>query len=66
MILKVDLDNFVAESEHDSVLGSHPLLHIDLSLPIVIQTIFFPCDLCLLGIVLKVRSEVLKEGDFLL
>lgn len=29
VILEVHLDNLVAESEHDSMLGPHPLLHVD-------------------------------------
>lgn len=29
MVLEVDLDNLVAQTEHDRVLRSHPLLHID-------------------------------------
>ena len=29
MILEVNLNNLVAEPEHDSMLGSHPFLYID-------------------------------------
>jgi len=29
MILEVNLDNLIGETEHDRVLGSHPLLHVD-------------------------------------
>jgi hypothetical protein len=29
MVLEVDLDHFIAESEHYSMSGSHPLLDID-------------------------------------
>ena len=28
MVLEIDLDDLVAQSEHDSVLSSHPLLHV--------------------------------------
>jgi hypothetical protein len=29
VVLKAHLDYLVAEAEHDGMLGSHPLLHID-------------------------------------
>jgi hypothetical protein len=29
VILEIDLDNLVAQSKHNSVLGSHPFLHIN-------------------------------------
>ena len=29
MVLEVNLDNFVAEAEHDGVTGAHPFLHVD-------------------------------------
>ena len=29
VILEVDLHNFVAQTEHDGVLGPHPLLHVN-------------------------------------
>ena len=29
VVLEVNLDNFVAETEHDGVASTHPLLHVD-------------------------------------
>lgn len=28
MVLEVNLDDFVAEAEHDGVTGAHPFLHV--------------------------------------
>lgn len=30
MVLEVHLHNFITESEHDGMLGPHPLLHVHL------------------------------------
>lgn len=79
MVLKAHLDYFVAEAEHDGMLGSHPLLHIDYVL--TAQT----CDLCALAVVdvsrlaarwpslhaayfisFKVGPEMLEQGHLLL
>ena len=29
VVLEVDLNDFVAETEHDGMAGPHPLLHVD-------------------------------------
>ena len=29
MVLEVDLNDFIAEAEHDGVPRPHPLLHVD-------------------------------------
>lgn len=31
MVLEIDLDNFVAQSEHSRMISAHPLLDIDTS-----------------------------------
>lgn len=69
MVLEVNLDDLIRESEHDSMPCSHPLLNVneifDLS---ILWTIFR-----VLGhqsfwsvVAFEIAPEVLKEGDFLL
>lgn len=67
MILKVDLNNLVAKSEHNSVFGSHPLFNVDLALAIIFQSIpLLASYLSLLSIVFEVGSEMLEKSHFLL
>ena len=61
-VVKEDhLDNLVAQSEDDSVLGSHPLLHQNRVLSILNNLRFI-----LFHIALKITLEVLHQSDFLL
>lgn len=60
MILEVDLDNFVGESEHDCVFGAHPLLDVDRAAGGRRSLLFL-----VLGHTLQVTLEVLQEGYFL-
>ena len=73
MILEVNLHDFVAQSEHDRVLGSHPFLDVDgawwvLKLVSLVQ--FVPLNELLfflrVVVLLQVGLEVLQQSDFLL
>ena len=73
MILEVNLHDFVAQSEHDRVLGSHPFLDVDgawwvLKLVCLVQ--FVPLNELLfflrVVVLLQVGLEVLQQSDFLL
>ena len=73
MILEVHLNNFVAKSEHDSMLSSHPFLHVNtagwiLQLIGLIQFISLNQLFLLLRIIIlfQVRFKVLKKSNFLL
>lgn len=73
MVLEVNLNNFVAEAEHNGMLCPHPLLHVDaawwiLKLVSLIKKVSLDQLLLLLWIVvlLQVGLEVLKKGNFLL
>lgn len=73
VILEVNLHNLVAQSEHYSMLSSHPLLHIDtswwvLKLVGLIQKISLNQLLLFLRIVvlLKIGFEMLKQSYFFL
>ena len=81
VVLEVDLDHFIGESEHDSMSSPHPLLHIDdfNDLALLRREVLFirlhnRCtfwqlivihSLALL-IAFEVASEMLEESDFLL
>lgn len=73
VILEVNLDDFVAESEHDGMLGPHPFLDVHgawriLQLVGLVHLVSLDQLLLFLWIVvlLEVRLEVLKQCDFLL
>ena len=73
VILEVNLHNLVAQSEHYSVLGSHPFLHINTSWRVLkliglVQKVSLNQLLLFLRIIilLKIRFEMLKQGNFLL
>ena len=73
VILEVNLHNFVAESKHYSVLGSHPFFDVDatwwvLKLVGLVEKVSLNQLLLLLRIIilLKVRFEMLEKGHFLL
>jgi hypothetical protein len=73
MVLEVDLDNFIAQSEHDSVLRSHPFLDVNGTGWWAIRHIFNVLLLCnlegctLLSCTrLQVRFEVFQQSHFLL
>ncbi len=68
MILEIDLDNLVAQSEHNGMFCSHPLLNVDWRdtrhgwLDLVRHSIF----ILLVLIALKIGTEVLQQCNFLL
>ena len=73
MVLEVDLDYLVAKTEHNCVLRSHPLLHIDGArwvLQFVCLVHFISLDQLLfflwIIVLLQVRFEMLKQRDLLL
>lgn len=73
MILEIDLDYLVAQSEHDRVLRSHPLLHVDgagrvLQFIGLIQLVSLNELLLLLRVVIlfEVGLEMLQQCHFLL
>lgn len=68
MIFEIDLHYFIAESEHDSMLGSHPLFHIHLMGIFSLWRLWFFLFFCLfvLCIFLQIASKVLKESNFFL
>lgn len=73
MILEVNLHDFVAQSEHDRVLGSHPFLDVDgawwvLQFVGLVHLVSLDELLFLLWVIvlLKVGLEVLKQCHFLL
>ena len=70
MVLEINLNNFVAKSEHDGVTSSHPLLHIDdvlhfANLDCVGILVLFDDGLRFV-VTLKVRPEMLKQSYLLL
>lgn len=69
MVLEVDLDHLVGESEHNGMSRSHPFLHIDdvldFSLLVGIFSVLFK-KIFGLVVALKIAPEVLKKSDFLL
>ena len=69
MVLEVDLDDLVGESEHNGMSCSHPFLHIDdvldFSLLVGIFSVLFEKVFGLV-VALKIAPEVLKKSDFLL
>jgi hypothetical protein len=69
MVLEIDLHNFIAKSEHDGMLCSHPFLNINshslgYGSSALRTTNFISLLFCV--VVLKIRSEMLKESDFFL
>lgn len=68
MILEIDLDNLVAQSEHNRMFGPHPLLDVDRWdtrhwwLDLLRHTIF----ILLVLIAFKIGTEVLQQRNFLL
>ena len=73
VVLEVNLDDLVAQAEHDRVLGSHPFLDIDgawrvLQFVGLIQEISLNELLLLLRVIIlfKVGLEVLKKSYFFL
>lgn len=67
VILEINLNDFVAESEHDSVLRPHPLLHVDRTwrvLQFICLIHFVSLDQLLfflrIVILLEVRLEMLQ------
>jgi hypothetical protein len=73
VVLEVNLDNFVAKSEHYGVFGSHPLLNINWRILHTHLIASFRADdftsltwKLLVLVVFQVRSEVLKQSDLLL
>lgn len=70
VVLEIDLHDFVREAEHDSMTCPHPLLDVHDILDLALRELI-GVDLCRfvgLGLfaALKVASEVLKKGNFLL
>ena len=70
MVLKVNLDNLVRESEHDCMSCSHPLFNVDnfFDLSLFLCTtlgVLFHHTLWLV-ITLQVAPEVLEKSNFLL
>ena len=61
LVSEVDLDDFVAESEHDGMLGLHPFL--DITIPSIRSCIFVEVNF-VVGI--EIVPEMLKKSDFLL
>ena len=68
MVLEVNLNHFVGETEHNSVSCTHPLLHVH-----KISNLALAGDYLLsllvrfrLGRSLKVRSKMLQQSHFLL
>lgn len=73
MVLEVNLDDLVAESEHDGVLGPHPFLDVDRASRVLVRILlvqFVPLDQLLFfsGVIvlLEVGLEVLQQCHFLL
>jgi len=73
MVLEVNLNDFVAEAEHDRVLCSHPFFDINgsgrvLQLVGLVQFVSLNELLFFLRIIvlLQVGLKVLKQSDFLL
>lgn len=68
VVLEVDLDHLVGQSEHDGVSRPHPLLYVhdvfDLALFLAVGILF--CYVLWAVIALQVAPEMLKEGHFLL
>jgi hypothetical protein len=73
VILEIDLNDLVGESEHDGVLGTHPFLDVYttrrvLELVGLVQQVSLYQLFLLLGIVIlfKIRFEMLEQSDFFL
>jgi hypothetical protein len=43
MVLEIYLHYFVAESEHNGMLGSHPFLDVDLTVRIIVINLSLLC-----------------------
>jgi len=69
VVLEVNLDHLVGESEHNGMSCSHPFLHIDhifhFSLFVGILSVLFK-EVFGLVVALEVAPEVLEKSDFLL
>ena len=61
LVCKVNLNNFVAESEHDGVFSLHPLL--DIAISIIRCSIFIEINFV---VSIQVISKMLKKGNFFL
>lgn len=73
MILEIDLNYFIGEPEHDSMLSSHPFLDVDRARRVLLfisRVHFVPLYelffLLRIVILLQVTFEMLKQGHFLL
>lgn len=73
VILEVNLDDFVAQSEHNCMLGPHPFLDVNatrwiLQLVCLIQLVPLDQLFLLLRVVVlfQIRLKVLQKSDFLL
>lgn len=74
VILEVDLYNLVAQSEHDSMFGTHPLLDVNRAWWVLQLRILFVQYVSLyklfflswIVVLLKIRFEMLKQCHFLL
>jgi hypothetical protein len=67
MVLKVDLDHFIAEPEHDSMSGSHPLLDIHYICYLSLRKLIFGLRIGLrLFAALQIASKVLEKSNLFL
>ena len=69
MVLEVDLDHFIGETEHNSMSCSHPLLDVDDVLDLTLPSLYLLRNFCIrirLLCAFKIASEVLQQSYLLL
>ena len=67
VVLEVHLDDFVAESEHYSVAGSHPLFDIrELGRSLVLRALYWVFLVPFRFLSFEIRSKMLQQSDLFL